>query len=42
MKALKVKLTKSQLLVKRHAKEIRKMLKNEGKKGISAKMIANT
>jgi hypothetical protein len=41
MKPEKQKLVKKELMVKKHAKEIREMLKNN-KIEVSAKMIANT
>jgi hypothetical protein len=40
MKALKTKLTKNEIRVKKHAKAIRKALKNSRIK-VSAKQIAN-
>jgi len=40
MKPLKKKKTKNELRVKKHAKEIRKMLKNNNEK-VSAKRIVN-
>jgi hypothetical protein len=41
MKNLKKKLTHKEFIVKKHAKEIRKMLKNQ-KQIVNAKAIANT
>lgn len=42
MKPVRVKKSKSEFIVSKYAKDIRTILKNEGTKGISAKMIANT